>query len=160
MDRLYAPWRSEYLTSTHEKAQGCVFCSIDEAGDDRVRLLLHRGARAMVVMNRYPYNAGHLLVMPRAHLGRLDQLDAASFGELHALLVRAIQAVEQALEPHGINVGMNLGHAAGAGIPDHLHYHVVPRWTGDTNFMPVTGETKVISQDLLATYDLLKAQFV
>ncbi len=114
----------------------------------------------MMVMNRYPYNSGHLLVMPRAHVGRLDELDEPSFLHLNALLVRAIQVVERALAPQGINLGMNLGQAAGAGVPRHLHYHVVPRWTGDTNFMPVTGETKVISQDLFATYDLLKAQLV
>lgn len=160
MERLWAPWRTEYITqSVKKKPDSCVFCDIQAPGDDRARLVVHRGEHSLVVLNRYPYNNGHLLVMPNAHIGRFEALDEAAFLDLHTLVVRSIQVLEAAMQPQGINLGMNLGTVAGAGIPDHMHYHLVPRWGGDTNFMPVVGETKVISQHVLDTYDRLKPHF-
>ena len=160
-DRLWAPWRMEYIKdSVQVRPKTCIFCDLLAPGDDdRTRLVLYRGERAAVLMNKFPYNNGHLLVMPRAHAGHLDKLDRETFLDLHDLVHQAINVLERALKPHGLNVGMNLGLEAGAGIPDHMHYHVVPRWSGDTNFMPVIAETKVISQHLLATYDELKPFF-
>jgi ATP adenylyltransferase len=160
-DRLWAPWRMEYIKdSVQVRPTTCIFCDLIAPGvDDRRRLVLHRAERTIVLMNKFPYNNGHLLVMPKAHTGRLDTLDEPTFAELHDTLRRAVKVLEIALEPHGINLGMNLGPEAGAGIPDHIHYHLVPRWTGDTNFMPIIAETKVISQHILATYDELKPHF-
>jgi ATP adenylyltransferase len=159
-DRLWAPWRMEYIKdSVQVRPKTCIFCGLLAPGDDRTRLVLHRGTRVAVLMNKYPYNNGHLLVMPQAHVGHLDGLDRDAFTELHETVHRAVKALEKALKPHGINLGMNLGLEAGAGIPDHMHYHIVPRWSGDTNFMPVIAETKVISQHLLGTYDELKPFF-
>ena len=137
----------------------CVFCRMLSPGDDRSRLLVHRAERTMVVLNRFPYNNGHLLVMPQAHLGHFDALDPETFAELHRMMHKAVHVLEQAMRPDGLNIGVNLGRVAGAGIPGHLHYHLVPRWNGDTNFMPVTGLAKVISQHLLDTYDQLKPLF-
>lgn len=150
----------EYIRdSVQTRPKTCIFCGLLAADDDRNRLVLLRRERVAVLMNKYPYNNGHLLVTPNAHVGHLDGLDAATFAELNDTVRHAVKVLEQALKPHGINVGMNLGLDAGAGIPDHLHYHVVPRWSGDTNFMPVIAETKVISQHILDTYDQLKPYF-
>ncbi len=159
MDNLWAPWRSEYITKPSGAPEPCVFCGMQTPGDDRERLVLWRGPLTFVVMNKFPYNNGHLLVLPNAHLGGFEALDPDTFAALHETLALAVSAVQKALAPDGMNIGANLGRVAGAGIPGHLHYHVVPRWNGDTNFMPVIGETKVISQHLLATYDRLKPAF-
>jgi len=137
----------------------CVFCEAAKTGDDRERLVLYRSRHSFVIMNRYPYNNGHLLVMPQGHIDRLDLLDAAAFADLHQLVKQSLGVLEKILEPEALNLGMNLGKSAGAGIAGHLHYHLVPRWDGDTNFMPVIGETKVISQHILETYDCLKPGF-
>jgi ATP adenylyltransferase len=141
------------------EADACVFCEIQSPGDDRSRLLVFRGQRTQVVLNRYPYNNGHLLVMPRAHLGHFDDLDAETFAELNELVHRSVKVLERAMRPDGMNIGVNLGRVAGAGMPGHLHYHLVPRWNGDTNFMAVTGLSKVISQHLLETWDQLHPLF-
>jgi ATP adenylyltransferase len=159
LDNLWAPWRSDYIEKP-SAGSACVFCELYQpGGDDREKLVLWRGPNTFVLMNRFPYNNGHLLVLPGAHHGRYDELAPDVFAAVHETLARAVRAVETALRPDGMNVGMNLGRVAGAGIPGHLHYHIVPRWNGDTNFMPVIGETKVISQHLLATYDRLKPAF-
>ncbi|MBI5509175.1 MAG: HIT domain-containing protein [Deltaproteobacteria bacterium] len=150
----------EYIKdSVREPPQTCVFCALASPGDDRERLVLYRGRKTFVLMNKYPYNNGHLLVLPLTHAGRLDALDPETFTELHQTLLVAVTVLQKILEPHAMNVGMNLGPAAGAGIPDHLHYHVVPRWSGDTNFMPVLSETKIISQHIRDTYDQLEPGF-
>ncbi|MEK7704414.1 MAG: HIT domain-containing protein [Myxococcota bacterium] len=161
MERLWAPWRMAYLSDTQRgPGSACVFCSLGEPeGNDRERLVLLREPHAVVLMNKYPYNNGHLLVLPRAHAADFGALTREAFGALHDLLAFSIDALRAGLGPHGVNLGMNLGKSAGAGIPDHLHYHLVPRWDGDTNFMSVVGETKVISQHILETYDLLKPHF-
>ncbi len=160
MERLWAPWRSVYLTDLSEKEDVCVFCELQkEDGDDFEKLVLYRGKSTFVLMNRYPYNNGHLLVLPRAHSAHFRELDSSTFLELNALLAASVDIVESVFLSHGANIGMNLGAAAGAGIPGHMHYHIVPRWRGDTNFMPVLGETKVISQELGDTWKRLRPAF-
>jgi ATP adenylyltransferase len=157
MDQLWAPWRLAYIASPpkpHE-APGCFLCRGLAAHDDRAHHIVLRTARSAVVLNRFPYNNGHLLVAPLAHKGRLDELDAAELLDLQETLRRMIGVLDQAMTPDGYNVGLNLGRVAGAGLPGHLHWHIVPRWNGDTNFMPVLADVKVIPQSLDALYDLL-----
>jgi ATP adenylyltransferase len=144
-----------------EERPACFLCAypVAAAERDREHLVLHRGARAYVLMNLYPYNPGHLMVAPYVHGGDLPELAAADASELFALVQRAMRVVRDVYRPDGFNVGMNLGQSAGAGVPDHLHVHVVPRWHGDTNFMPVVGATKVLPESLEQTYDRLRARF-
>jgi ATP adenylyltransferase len=144
------------------KAQGCIFCAFPaEEGEeaDRRNLVVRRGARSFTLLNRFPYNSGHLMVVPRAHVASLEALAEEDFADLHAELRRAVEAVKAAYRPEGMNVGMNLGRIAGAGIADHLHYHVVPRWGGDTNFMPVLADTKVMVEHLDASWRKLAEAF-
>jgi ATP adenylyltransferase len=150
-----------YVGGKDKPADGtCVFCNIQaEDDDDRERLVLRRTRHTFVAMNRYPYSNGHLLVLPRQHQADLSELDEDTFVEIHQELRHSVQVLRDILQAQGANVGLNLGAAAGAGIPGHMHYHIVPRWAGDTNFMPVVGETKVISQHILQTYDLLLPSF-
>ncbi len=146
---LWAPWRMEFIEAP--KKPGCIFCDFPaEEGEERerVNLLAHRAPRSFTLLNRYPYNNGHVLVIPRAHVAALEDLAPEDFADLHDELRRAVAAVRRAYRPDGMNLGMNLGRVAGAGIADHLHYHVVPRWAGDTNFMPVTADTKVMIEHL------------
>ena len=153
---LWAPWRLEYITQADEQA-GCVFC--DEAagaiGLDE-SLLVVLGQSCLALLNKYPYSSGHLLVAPRRHVGELAELTDDETLELHRLAVRAIDALGRVYGPGGFNLGWNLGHTAGAGIADHVHQHVVPRWAGDTNFMPVLADVKVIPEHLLETRDRLR----
>jgi ATP adenylyltransferase len=158
VDQLWAPWRLSYAATP--KAPGgddCFICRVGAAPtrDDRENLVAYRTERALVVLNRYPYNNGHLLVCPQAHKANLGDLDDAELLDLQHLLCRMMTALRSAIKPDGFNVGLNLGRVAGAGVPGHLHWHIVPRWNGDTNFMPVIGETKVIVQALDALYDVL-----
>lgn len=155
MKHLWSPWRLEYLTT--QEAEGCVFCSAAEGEDDRDKLVLLRGERAFLILNRYPYNNGHLLVVPYTHVPSLEDLDTPTLTELMVLLNRGLRALRAAMNPDGFNMGANLGKVAGAGVEDHVHIHAVPRWSGDTNFMPVIGEMRVIPQTWLQTYDDLKA---
>ena len=157
MDQLWAPWRLAYVAKASPPADGdeCFICRGLAAADDRANLILRRTPLGAVLLNRYPYNNGHLLVAPRAHQGRLDELTPAESADLQEALARMVQAVEQAMRPDGFNIGLNLGKVAGAGLPGHLHWHVVPRWNGDTNFMPVLADVRVIAQSLEAAYDLL-----
>ncbi|GAB4279474.1 MAG: HIT domain-containing protein [Deferrisomatales bacterium] len=153
---LWAPWRIEYIRAP--KDGECVFCAARDDGDDRARLVLLRGRQAFLVLNRYPYTSGHLMVVPNRHVAAPEDCTAEEAAELWSLMVRAKQALGEALSPQGFNVGFNVGKAAGAGIKDHLHLHVVPRWVGDTNFMPVLGDVRVVSQHLEETYDQLAAR--
>lgn len=155
MKRLWAPWRGAYVTAP--AAPGCIFCEAPARGDDRAALIVHRARAGYVVLNRFPYNSGHLMVVPYRHVAWLDDLTSAEAEAVMALAGLGIRALERALAPHGFNVGMNLGQAAGAGVADHLHLHVVPRWSGDTNFMPVLGEVKVLPESLDETYARLAA---
>ena len=154
---LFAPWRYEYLVA--EKSNGCIFCRAAASDDEEESLVVYRGRRVFVLLNRYPYTNGHLMVAPYEHTGDLARLDVASANELMQVTQRAVDVLEGAYHPDAFNVGLNLGKAAGAGVPDHLHVHVVPRWTGDTNFMPVVGETKVLPESLEQTYDRLEPVF-
>ena len=156
-ENLWAPWRMEYIRAP--KGGVCVFCEALAAGDDPGRLVLHRGERVFAILNRYPYTAGHLMVVPNRHVGALEDLSADEVGELWAVAVQAKRALDAAFRPDGYNLGINLGPAAGAGVKDHLHLHVVPRWGGDTNFMPVLGEVHVISQHLDEIYESLVPGF-
>ncbi len=158
---LWAPWRMAFIQEA-PRPGGCIFCDFPaEEGEeaDRRNLIVHRGATAFTILNRYPYNSGHLMVVPRAHLAALEALPPADFAGLHDELRRAIEAVTRAYRPEGMNLGMNLGRPAGAGIADHLHWHVVPRWGGDTNFMPVIGDLRVVPEALDAAWARLRVAF-
>lgn len=154
---IWAPWRMAYITS--EKAVGCIFCEKPHQHRDVENYILWRGNAAFVMLNRYPYNNGHLMVVPQAHVASLTELSALQRAELFELTALGEQVLQQALRPDGFNIGMNLGTAAGAGIAEHLHMHVVPRWGGDTNYMTVVGEIRVIPQHLDQTYQLLMPYF-
>jgi ATP adenylyltransferase len=153
MERLWAPWRLRYVTK--DKPGGCIFCDKPLAGDDRANHIVHRGELAYVMLNAYPYNNGHVLVAPFAHIAGLEDLNPATLHEIMDLGQQCIRALKTSFHPGGFNVGFNLGAVGGAGIQDHLHLHLVPRWLGDTNFMPVIGDTRVIPQTLDATYEQL-----
>ena len=159
---MWAPWRMAYVSAENDheyEGPRCVFCDLPALGDDQQALILARGEHCFVVMNAYPYASGHLMVVPHAHLDRLTDLSSEALVEMMELARTAQTALDDALHPHGFNIGMNQGSAAGAGIADHLHLHVVPRWSGDTNFMPVTGDVRVMPQSLEETYALLKPGF-
>ena len=162
MQPIWAPWRMEYITEdkTEKAAQECVFCVGSDVNRDRERQLLYRGKHGFIIMNRYPYSNGHLLIIPLRHVGDLHELTPEEGTELFQLLTLAKEVLQEKLSPQGFNLGMNLGSAAGAGIPGHLHWHIVPRWQGDTNFMPVVGDLRVIPQHLQRTYDILTEGFV
>jgi ATP adenylyltransferase len=147
--QLWAPWRLEYVQSAGE-LPGCVFCTA-AAGDDDERLVVHRGAHAFVLLNKFPYASGHLMVAPYRHGTGFADLDDAEALELHRLAATAVDALAATMRPDGYNLGWNLGRVAGAGVVDHVHLHVVPRWNGDTNFMPVLADVKVIPEHLSAT---------
>ena len=160
MDHLWSPWRLHYVTS--EKATGCVFCQrrADPAnGVERDPLVVFEGALAYVILNRYPYNNGHLMVVPNRHLPALVDLSVDELNEVARLTQRSEAVLREAYKLEGINVGINLGKSAGGGIPGHLHVHLVPRWTGDTNFMTVVGDTRVLPEDLASTASRLAPIF-
>jgi ATP adenylyltransferase len=158
MERLWAPWRMEYITG--EQRPGCLFCRVLENPDDPdAELVVWRPRGAIVMLNKFPYNPGHAMVAPAVHKGELDDLDDAQSSELMHALTRTIGVLRGELKPEGFNVGANIGHAGGAGIPDHVHFHAVPRWNGDTNFMPVLAEVKVVNEHLLQTAAKLRKAF-
>ncbi len=150
MKAIFAPWRLEYILS--EKPTDCVFCTRIEQDQDEPNLILYRGKKAVVFLNKYPYNNGHLMVMPYRHTALLDELDEAQMLEMFELVRLCCKTLTKTMQPDGFNIGINLGDVAGAGIRDHIHIHVVPRWEGDTNFMPVFAETKSIPEHLTSTY--------
>jgi len=156
MKILWAPWRKAYVESVDE-IEGCFLCHALSQPPERWKevLLLYKGKKAFIVLNKYPYNAGHLMIVPVKHTGNYEEIDGETALEMHELLQLSLKALKSEYKPHGFNVGYNLGRAAGAGLEEHLHMHVVPRWFGDTNFMPVLAETKVISEALYETYDRL-----
>jgi ATP adenylyltransferase len=161
MDRLWSPWRMEYIeTNKGEPQDGpCVFCALLDAIPDGEPRVLAREEEAFVTLAKYPYNPGHLLVLPTRHVGELVELSADENAGVARLLQRSIRALTAASAPHGFNIGLNLGHVAGAGLPDHLHWHVVPRWSGDTNFMPVVGSTRVLPELLAESHAKLSPYF-
>jgi ATP adenylyltransferase len=158
MERLWAPWRMEYITEAPRP--GCLFCRVIEDPTDKdAALVVWRPDQAIVLLNKYPYNPGHVMVAPHAHVGGLEDLDDAQTADLMRALKRTITVLKASLKPEGFNIGANIGRVAGAGMPDHVHLHVVPRWNGDTNFMPVLGEVKVINEHLTQTAAKLSEAF-
>ncbi|MCD4785043.1 MAG: HIT domain-containing protein [Candidatus Eremiobacteraeota bacterium] len=155
MERLWAPWRLKYVTKCDEKKDICVFCEHLKE-QDREKKILARGEHCFVIMNIFPYNNGHLMVAPYRHVSSLTDLNREEMYEVLECLAEWTEILKSAMFCHGFNIGINLGRIAGAGIADHLHVHIVPRWDGDTNFMPIIGDTKIIPQSLEECYDLLK----
>ena len=157
MDRLWTPWRLAYITGA-SAATECVFCIAAGSGEADA-LVVFRGTTCFVILNLFPYNNGHLLVVPNRHVATLAEATADELSELIALTRRAEMALAEAYQPHGMNMGINLGKPAGAGVPGHLHMHVVPRWNGDTNFMTIVGDTRVLPEELPVTADRLRPIF-
>jgi len=158
--RIWAPWRLSYVKdAAKDIEEQCIFCAKPAQGDDEANLIVHRGEHCFVILNLFPYTNGHLMVAPYQHLGRLQDLPAATLAEMMALAQRGMSRLEGAYDPHGFNVGFNQGRVAGAGVEHHIHMHVVPRWGGDTNFMPVIADTKVMPQSIAQSYEALKGAF-
>ena len=157
MKRLWAPWRLEYILG--KKPDYCVFCKEPKEDNDRKNLILYRGERNFVIMNLYPYNNGHLMVIPYKHVEDLSALPDATLKELMALTRESCKILKEVMNPHGFNIGINIGEASGAGIKEHLHQHIVPRWNGDTNFMAVVDDVRVIPQQLMESYDQIVKGF-
>ncbi len=155
MQRLWAPWRMQYL---EEKAPpGCFFCAAATSGDDAAHLVVAHAPDAIVMLNKFPYGHGHVMVAPVRHVALPEDLDDAAYGHLMEAVRRTARALRAAFTPEGMNIGMNLGRAGGAGVADHCHWHLLPRWAGDTNFMPVIGDVKVMSEHLEATRERVRA---
>ncbi len=163
MDRLWSPWRYEYVASgdaADKESSGCIFCKLrDDPDHDEANFVIHRASHNLIVLNIYPYISGHLLIVPYEHVGELDAATKETTDELMDLTKRSQTALRDAYQPAGFNIGMNLGRSAGAGIVDHIHIHILPRWTGDTNFMSTVGNTRVIPEDLSTTYEKLRTRF-
>lgn len=157
METLWAPWRIQYIEQP--KFEDCIFCDKPAENRDKENYILYRGEFSFVIMNFYPYNNGHLMVVPFRHTSDISDLTKEERLEMMELLSLCKDALTRTMAPHAFNIGMNLGEIAGAGVKDHLHFHIVPRWSGDTNFMPIVGHTKVVSEGLTQTWEKLKAQF-
>jgi ATP adenylyltransferase len=155
MERIWAPWRMEYITSTKDPLNAGCFLCVDRQEDEKA-LVLTRAEKAFMIMNRFPYSNGHIMVVPVRHVGRLDDLTDEELLDMMRLVRTASSLLKDVMSTDGLNVGINMGRAGGAGLEEHLHIHVVPRWFGDTNFMPVMGETRVISEHLYESYRRLK----
>ncbi|HEX9024035.1 MAG TPA: HIT domain-containing protein [Geobacteraceae bacterium] len=158
MKRVWAPWRMEYIANNKEK--GCIFCVSAESAADRERLILHRTARSIVMMNRYPYTNGHLMVAPLRHTADMNELSEEEMLDLFKALRLCRNVLQEIAAPQGFNVGINLGKAAGAGVDEHMHIHIVPRWNGDTNFMTVIADIRVMPENLMQSYDKLLPIFL
>lgn len=157
--KIWAPWRMEYIIKASKDDGKCLFCSLLKQKTSKKNLVVYYSKHSLVMMNRYPYNNGHLMVVPKKHTRDFEGLTKAENEDLHETLRLSLRVIDKVYKPQGCNVGMNLGRAAGAGIDSHIHYHVVPRWNGDTNFMPVIGEVKVISEHILDSYDRVVKAF-
>ena len=158
--RIWAPWRLAYVKDASKDIEDdCIFCAKPAAEDDEANLIVHRGERSFVILNLFPYTNGHLMVAPYSHAARLQDLPTETLAEMMALAQRAMSRLEEVYEPHGYNVGFNQGRVAGAGVEHHIHMHVVPRWSGDNNFMPVIADTKVMPQSIEQSYEALKGAF-
>jgi ATP adenylyltransferase len=155
---LWSPWRIEYIRGTHDP-DTCIFCEGIAGDDDAANLVLARAERAFALLNAYPYNPGHIMVAPVRHTGDLESLEAGELADIDRLMKESVRALREGEAPDGFNIGMNLSRSAGAGIPDHLHWHVVPRWSGDTNFISIVGETRVLPELLAETYARLRPLF-
>jgi ATP adenylyltransferase len=160
MEFIWSPWRYDYLASVGKPPSSCVFCIGEDQTRDADRLVLHRGVHNFIILNLFPYTSGHLMVAPYAHLSTIIEAGPEQSAEMMELSKKAIAALTAIYRPEGFNVGMNLGHVAGAGVRDHFHLHVVPRWAGDSNFTTIIGETRVLPEELKTTYKRLKARFL
>lgn len=159
MDRLWTPWRLDYVSNASTSSASCIFCdALAQIADEP--LVVHRGESAYVILNKFPYNNGHLMVVFNRHIARLADATPDELNEIMALTRTCEMVLAEAYGPHGFNTGLNIGKSAGAGVPDHLHIHMVPRWNGDTNFMTVTGETRVLPEELFQTAARLKPLFL
>lgn len=158
MDHLWSPWRYKYI-ATADRQQGCVLCRIAQEQNDAENYVVHRAIQNFIILNLFPYTSGHLMIVPYEHQASLAAIDEATTTEMIELAKHAQTALEAEYHPDGFNIGMNLGRSAGAGIADHLHLHVVPRWSGDANFVSVVGETRVLPEDLTITLQKLKQHF-
>lgn len=157
--QLWAPWRMEFIKQEKEKDSGCIFCGLIKENADQKNLILYRAKKNFVILNKFPYNNGHLMVIPFKHTNELKDLSQEEYSELMELGTHAVEALKETYKAEGFNLGMNLGTAAGAGIKEHLHLHIVPRWVGDTNFMPVLGDVKAMPEHLQKSYEGLKTYF-
>ncbi len=157
MKQLWAPWRIEYILS--KKGPGCIFCDLPGEDHDRENLILYRGKHNFIIMNRFPYNGGHLMVVPYLHRSSFDGLSPETLAEMMELARKCLDVLLKVMRPEGFNTGINIGEAAGAGIEEHLHMHIVPRWVGDSSFMAVLDEVRVVPEHLSATYDKLYPEF-
>jgi ATP adenylyltransferase len=158
--RIWAPWRLKYVKdASKDSGEECIFCSKPEAGDDEANLIVHRGERCFVILNLFPYTNGHLMVAPYDHIGSLPEVEPETVAEMMSLAQQGIRVLGDVYGPQGFNVGCNQGRVAGAGVEHHIHMHVVPRWGGDTNFMPVLADTRVMPQSLEDSYGALKGKF-
>ena len=158
MDRLFTPWRLAYVTQASRTMPACIFCAALNTHDHEA-LVVHRGERAFVILNKFPYNNGHLMVVPNRHIGRLADLTAEELAEMMAFAQASETALTRIYAPHGFNMGVNIGKPAGAGVLDHLHLHIVPRWNGDTSFMSVFGDTRVLPEELATTAERVRQAF-
>ena len=161
MKQLWAPWRMEYIMSEIEnKNKSCIFCEFPNKNNDAELLIVYRSASCFVILNKFPYNNGHLMVVPFKHTRDVLELTDKELLDLQQTINKSVKVLRNAMNPHAMNIGMNLGRTAGAGIDEHIHYHIVPRWDGDTNFMPVISDTKVVSESLQASYQKISDEFV
>jgi len=157
MKQIWAPWRIEYIRM--EKPEGCILCDKPEQNDDVTNCILYRGGKNFVIMNSYPYNPGHLMVAPYCHVANLEELTNEELSEHFQIVSRSVSILRQVFNPAGFNIGINVGKVAGAGIDEHIHTHIVPRWQGDTNFMPVLADIRVVPEALAETYEKLRGKF-
>ncbi|MFC2163422.1 HIT domain-containing protein [Acidobacteriota bacterium] len=155
---ITAPWREEYVKKAFKMTE-CIFCRALQAETDKEAFILHRAKHNFLILNRYPYTPGHLMIAPYAHLDSIEKAEKEITDEMADLLKLSLRVLRKTYRPHGFNTGMNIGHSAGAGVADHYHLHLIPRWTGDANFMPLIGNTKVVIEDIETTYKKLKSQF-
>ena len=158
MSHLWTPWRMAYLRGQEPRPEGCLFC-LKPGEEDAAAHIVHRGRLCYAILNRFPYNNGHLMVVPYAHVANIEDLDAETVAELMALTQLSVRVLRQAYQPQGFNLGLNIGEVAGAGVAGHVHLHVVPRWGGDTNYMTIVGQTRVIAEWLDQTYHQLQPLF-
>lgn len=159
MKVIFSPWRMKFILDSKKPKNECVLCDLLNQEDSDKNLILSRSSESYIVINKYPYNTAHLMVVPNQHGSDFTKLSATTMASMSAQLQKAISVLSEVYKPAGFNMGMNLGSAAGAGIPEHVHYHIVPRWVGDTNFMPIIGETKVLPETVEETYARLKPHF-
>ncbi len=157
MEQIWAPWRIKYIEM--EKAKGCILCDKAKENDDAPNYILHRGKKNFIILNSYPYNPGHLMVAPYRHVASLEELTDEELHEHFEIVSQSIKVLRQVFNPGGFNIGINAGKVAGAGIDDHIHTHIVPRWQGDTNFMPVIADVRVVPEALTETYEKLRGKF-